>query len=178
MVIASIEKRRVVMLPIAQVVTLLLIAIAMACSMAHALEYPGKLRLPKETYFEVQGIYYPGFTFVGGLAEIAGLLGALALVFATPRGAGAAFVLTLAAFVSMLLVHAVFWIVTQPVNRVWVRKLNLNGAATRFFRSDTNTDAVDRNWSSLRDRWEYSHIARALLSTIALATLAAGMTAT
>jgi hypothetical protein len=86
--------------------------------------------------------------------------------------------LTIAAFVSMLLGHAVFWIVTQPVNRVWVRTLDLSRAGAAFFRPEANTDAVDANWIALRDRWEYSHIARARLSTVALTTLAAGITAT
>ncbi|MGQ0445171.1 MAG: hypothetical protein ACT4O2_08630 [Beijerinckiaceae bacterium] len=53
----------------------------MALSLAHALEYPGKFRLPRETYLAVQTIYYPGFT-IGGAAEplaIAALAGLLAM---------------------------------------------------------------------------------------------------
>jgi hypothetical protein len=53
------------MFEILQIVTLLLVAIAMAQSLAHALEFPGKLRLSREQYLAVQPIYYPGFT-IGG----------------------------------------------------------------------------------------------------------------
>ena len=40
----------------------------MALALAHALEYPGKRRLDRDTYFKVQAIYYPGFT-IGGAGE-------------------------------------------------------------------------------------------------------------
>jgi hypothetical protein len=43
-----------------QVITLMLVALAMAPAVAHALEFPGKKRLSKDAYLTVQGIYYPG----------------------------------------------------------------------------------------------------------------------
>ncbi|TIX44521.1 MAG: DUF1772 domain-containing protein, partial [Mesorhizobium sp.] len=49
------------------IATLLLVAVSMALSLAHALELPGKLRLKEATYRSVQAIYYPGFT-IGGFA--------------------------------------------------------------------------------------------------------------
>jgi hypothetical protein len=53
-------------MPLLQVVTVLLVAVAMSLTLAHALELPGKMRLDEQTYRAVQTIYYPGFTF-GGL---------------------------------------------------------------------------------------------------------------
>jgi hypothetical protein len=47
--------------------------VAMALTLAHALELPGKMRLTKEIYFAMQPIYYPGFT-IGGFAEPASLI--------------------------------------------------------------------------------------------------------
>ena len=44
----------------------------MAMALAHALEYPGKLRLSKESYLATQTIYYPAFTF-GGVCEFGGI---------------------------------------------------------------------------------------------------------
>ena len=44
-----------------QVLTILIGSIAMALSLAHALEFPGKLRLIYETY-NMQMIFYPGYT--------------------------------------------------------------------------------------------------------------------
>ena len=71
-----------------QVLTVMLAAVTMALSLAHALEFPGKLRLGKEQYLAVQPIYYPGFT-IGGIAEPAVILATLALLIMTPAGTAA-----------------------------------------------------------------------------------------
>jgi len=70
------------MLPIAQVVTVFVVSIAMSLALAHALELPGKMRLNKETYVTVQSIYYPGFT-LGGVSEPLGIAATLILVILT-----------------------------------------------------------------------------------------------
>ena len=41
-----------------QIVTVLIVAVVLAMSLAHVLEYPGKLRLDRDAYFAVQTIYY------------------------------------------------------------------------------------------------------------------------
>lgn len=53
------------MFGVLQVLAVILVAVAMALSLAHALELPGKMRLDSETYYAMQPIYYPGFT-IGG----------------------------------------------------------------------------------------------------------------
>jgi hypothetical protein len=53
-----------------QVLTVILVAVAMALSLAHALELPGKMRLTKEVYYAMQPVYYPGFTIGGGIGEM------------------------------------------------------------------------------------------------------------
>lgn len=159
------------MLPIAQVVTILLVAIAMACAVGHALELPGKRRLSQEAYLAVQPIYYPGFTYVGGLAEVAGGLAAWALLLITPRGP--AFALTLSAALAVAVMHAVFWVVTQPVNKFWLRNEPLGAGGRALFRiGDRSGPDAPSDWRTLRDRWEYSHVVRAVLSLAALALLA------
>ena len=159
------------MLPVLQVVTLLLVAIAMTCALAHALEMPGKLRLSREVYLTVQQIYYPGFTIVGGGGEIAGMLGTLLLVFITPKNTGA-FALTLAALIAMLSAHVVFWAITQPANRYWMREQQLGPAGAAFFRTDTAAASQPADWTILRSRWERSHLVRAVLFSAALVLLA------
>jgi hypothetical protein len=52
------------MMQILQVVSIVLVAIGVALTPAHALEFPGKLRLPRETYVAAQTIYYPGLSRV------------------------------------------------------------------------------------------------------------------
>lgn len=159
------------MIPL-QVATVFLVAVAMALSLAHALEYPGKMRLGKEAYFAAQSIYYPGFT-IGGLGEVLGLATTLFLFFLTPPRS-AAFWWTLVSLIALAAMHAVFWTVTQPVNRHWLAGFPMSDASRRFFSMDPSPGAASGqslSWERLRDRWEYSHIARAILAAVSLISL-------
>jgi hypothetical protein len=153
-----------------EVFTVFLTAVAMSLALAHALEYPGKLRLDEQTYTVVQTIYYPGFT-IGGIAEpVAGVAVLVLLVIMGDRSTQ--FDWLLVAFIALAAMHAVFWSVTQPVNRYWLKNEKLSKAGAKFFDA-RHVNATDRSatgkadWRYLRNRWEYSHILRAVLSTIA-----------
>lgn len=154
-----------------KIITLVLLALVVTTSLAHALELPGKMRLSKEAYLATQQIYYPGFTFAGA-AEPLGLLALLALTATT--GGQAAFRLTLAALAALAAAHAVYWLWTHPVNNFWLKNFDLQGAGKVFFSFGAGRlNAESADWTALRDRWEYSHVARAslaLLSFICLAT--------
>lgn len=143
------------------VFTLLLVSIAMALSLAHALELPGKLRLPRETYIAVQSIYYPGFT-IGGMVGDAGGLLALAILAWLLRGTGNAFWWVLAAFVLLAAMNLIYWLLVHPVNGFWLRDTDLGKLGGAFFSAPASDD--QRSWTRLRDIWEYSHIARAVLA--------------
>jgi hypothetical protein len=161
------------MLLVLQVVTITLVSIAMALALAHALELPGKLRLPEETYRAVQTIYYPGFTF-GGIGEGLGLLALLGLLFLMPRES-AAFWLTLAAFIALAAMHGAYWLLTHPVNKFWVRDIGMGKAGSLFFgvhASGRPGTESDRSWTALRNQWEYSHVIRAVLGLTSLILLA------
>src|SRR5437899_9251567 len=110
------------MLPL-QVITVFLAAVAMALTLAHALEYPGKMRLSRENYIATQSIYYPGFTL--GFGEVLGVIASLTLMLLMPRGS-APFWWSFIGFLALALMHAVFWIVTQPVNRHWTANLKMS----------------------------------------------------
>jgi hypothetical protein len=158
------------MLTTLQVVTLILVALAMVTAVAHALELPGKMRLSKDEYLTVQRIYYPGFA-IAGLAEGFSMVAALALVLRTPTDS-TPFALSLAALVLLLVMHAVYWVVTAPVNKVWLKGQQLSSAGTTFFRMNTvDQGTADAEWTTLRNRWEYSHAVRAVLVTGAFALL-------
>ena len=94
---------------ILEVITIFLVAIAMSMAVAHALEFPGKLRLDHKTYATVQTIYYPGFTF-GGIGEVLAVVATLILMLSM-RHDGVSFWWAFSAFVaivryaSCLLVH-------------------------------------------------------------------------
>jgi hypothetical protein len=157
------------MLQALQVATVMLVALAMTFVVAHAAEYPGKLRLSREEYLATQTIYYPGFT-LGGISEIASVI-ALGVLAYMVRDTAAVFWLTVAAFVALAALHAVFWLVTQPVNNFWVRDVKMKGAGTRFFGVNAGEHGHQPDWTELRDRWERSHIIRAALGVLGLLLL-------
>lgn len=162
------------MLGTLQILAVLLVVIVLTPALAHALELPGKMQLGKDEYLIVQQIYYPGFTIVG-VAEPVGILSLLLLVFITPSGT--AFWLTLGAFLALLLVHLLYWMLTHPVNNFWLADFKLAGLGARFFgaapfgRSKAGAQSPTLDWMTLRDRWEHSHVARAALAMLSLILL-------
>ena len=150
-----------------QIIAVLLVALAMSLALAHALELPGKKRLDERTYMVVQTIYYPGFT-LGGLGEPLAMIATLVLILITPRTASA-FWWTVIAFLGVVVMHAIFWLETQPVNRYWLKNQRLGNLGQKFFSParEIARNPQDRNWAQLRDRWEYSHLVRAVCSVIA-----------
>ena len=160
-----------------EVLAVLLVAVAMALALAHTLELPGKLRLSKDAYCAMQPIYYPGFTIGGGVGEAGGLIATLLLVMVTPFGS-TAFWLTLSAFLALLCTHALYWLLTHPVNNFWLKDIDLAGLRGRFFAFDPikrRGDTRSLDWTVLRDRWEYSHVARAGVAMLSLGLLVAAL---
>jgi hypothetical protein len=160
------------MIVVLQILTLLTVAVFLSTTLGHALEIPGKMRLGKEHYFAAQTIYWPGFTVIGGGAEVLSLVLSLALSLLTPWGS-TPFWMAWAAFLLLAAAHAVYWVLIHPVNKVWTRDLDLEGASGRFFAAGGETD-TQTDWTELRERWEYGHATRAFLNFAALALLASG----
>ncbi len=160
---------------ILEVVTLLLVVLAATPGIAHVLELPGKRRLPQETYVAVQSIYYPGFT-IAGIAEPVAIIATLALLLVIPRG-GTVFWLTLLALLGLAAMHAAYWIFTHPVNKFWLQGQPLGSAGAGFFGlGRPRPDTQPPEWSALRDRWEYSHVLRAVLASLSLVALVIAVT--
>jgi hypothetical protein len=159
-----------------EIAAVLLVALAMSLALAHALEFPGKLRLPRETYMAVQRIYYPGFT-IGGIGEVAAIIATLVLAVVSMSD-GVRFWLLAGAFAAMVAMHAIYWLLTHPVNGFWLRDFDMSKTAAGFFAADPlrgTKSGGDGDWTALRDRWEWSHVLRAGLSAIALALLVAAV---
>jgi hypothetical protein len=154
-----------------KLVSLFLVVATVIPSAAHALEFPGKLRLTREQYLAVQPIYYPGFTIIGA-AEPLSVFVLAALLALTPRGT-LTFWLIAGAILAAVLTHALYWTLTAPVNKVWLRRETLSGSASRFFGAGGSLNESD--WTMLRDRWERSHLWRAAVSVIALILLAVAL---
>lgn len=150
-----------------EILAIMLAAVTMSLALAHALELPGKLRLSKEQYLVVQAIYYPGFT-LGGIAEVGSILAALVLLILTPSGS-LKFWLLAGALAALVAVQVIFWLQTQPANRFWLQNTQLSRVATRFF--ETRSAAPSGDWSMMRDRWERSHVFRAIAALLGLCLL-------
>ncbi len=133
------------------VVSLLLATLAMMPAAAHALELPNKIGLSGIEYLTVQRLYR-GWAFARVIVAAA-LLSMLVLLFMV-RELPTAFALAWVAFLCLAGTQLVFWIFTQPVNRVTANWTFLPG-----------------DWSELRRRWEYSHAASAVLNLVALVAL-------
>jgi hypothetical protein len=161
------------MFEVFQIIAVLLVAIAMSSAVGHAMEFPGKLRLSRQEYLAVQPIYYPGYTIFGGAGEALGLIATL--VWAGVAYGTAQFPLVLAAFVAMVAMHATYWIFTHPVNRFWLENTKLGSAGEAFFSTGAGEGGAT-DWRQMRDRWEYSHVTRAVFSTLALLFLVIALT--
>jgi Domain of unknown function (DUF1772) len=159
------------MLNVLQVLTVILVAMAMGLALAHALELPGKLRLTKDAYYAMQPIYYPGFTIGGGIGEAGGTILTITLLVLIPFG-NADFWLTLVALLGLIGMQAVYWLFTHPVNKFWLQDEKLSGFGSGFFSFGTNKEERRPvSWTELRDRWEYSHVARAGFAFVSLLAL-------
>ncbi|MEZ5817289.1 MAG: DUF1772 domain-containing protein [Hyphomicrobiaceae bacterium] len=132
-------------------VALVATGIALGGALAHALELPNKIGLPKASYFIVQRIYDGWWQLAYVLAvELAAMLAVLVLSWRDTLP----FRLALFAIVAVLAAQAVFWIWTWPAN-----------VATR------NWTMVPDNWEALRWQWEFSHLGGAVLQLLAFCAL-------
>ena len=177
--LGSLEEHVLVLL---EILAVLLVAVAMGLALAHALELPGKMRLSRATYLSVQPIYYPGFTIGGAVGELGGMIAVLLLLLVSPLARDGRFWLTLAAFLSLAAMHAVYWLLAHPVNNFWLKDFQLKGTAGWFFgvghlTLDKDDDFGPPEWTDLRDQWEYSHVIRAILGLLSLALLTAAVVA-
>jgi hypothetical protein len=133
-------------LPILRFATLLLAALGLSLGAAHALELGPKMAWGARTYATVTSTLYRNFGLVGGPVQVLAALAAIALAIAL-RGRRS-FRLT-AAGAALLVVSLVLWAaLVQPVNSEWARVLAAG-----------DDEAVVAAYSSLRERWEYGHVA-------------------
>lgn len=85
----------------------------------------------------------------------------------------------LGGFVALVAMQAVYWMVTHPVNRFWLKHQHVQGLAGGFFsfdlrrRHQTERPGGPDEWETARDRWEYSHVVRAVIGAAALIALQA-----
>jgi hypothetical protein len=151
----------------------------MALALAHALEYPGKMRLDRTTYVAMQPIYYPAFAIGGGIGEGLGTALTFILLLQTPNDS-MQYNWIAAAFSSLLVMQLVFWTVTYPVRNFWMEGKALGPAARRFFGLSPTTQLIalkqrESLWTVFQRRWEISHMVRAFFGFISVVTISVGV---
>lgn len=152
------------------------VAVAMALSLAYALEYPGKMQLDRSTYVAVQRIYSPAFEIGCAIGEGLGTVLTFVLLVITPSDSEQ-FNWIAAAFASLLAMQAVYWTVTYPVKNFWNERASPALRSRRFFglTATARNMAIkerDRLWPTHRQRWEISQIARAFFGFVGCVTIA------
>jgi hypothetical protein len=134
----------------------MLTALSIGTALCHLLEMPAKITLDGALWlFLLQNLYPPAFGTAGAFFEVGAVITTVVLVLLVHRRRPA-FGWTLPAALCMVAAHIIFW--------VWIAPVNAEMAPL-----PPETLAV--NWMELRDQWEYSHAARAILQIIALGAL-------
>ncbi len=134
---------------------LFLTAIALIPAGAHVFEMSGKMKLGRDAYFVVQGLYR-GWAYFG-IALVGSLLACLANAALPGRRRDRLY----SAFAALMIAAslAIFFSYVYPANQI-----------------TQNWSTIPANWKNLRFQWEWGHVASAactLLAFIALAWSAA-----
>ena len=142
-------------------ITLLLTALLLGTSFAHALEMPAKLHYDAVQWTFLQHTLYQEFALIGGPIDVAAIFTSVVLAYLV-RGHRLSFLLTVAGAGCLMVAFFGSWIlVTHPVN------------------AETSTwmtvRAIPSNWSHVRDLWEYSHLARFVLQFLGMTLLTSAL---
>jgi hypothetical protein len=133
-------------------------AIALSASFAHLMELPSKMRYEPSLYVRLHRTLYPNFGRIAGPTESLAVLTTGGLAWLLGKRRSRAFQLTAAAAGCLAAAHAVFWALVAPVNKEMM---------------SWPLDEIPSDWAGWRDQWEFSHAARALLTTGAMGLLIA-----
>ena len=139
---------RTVALKIVQFLAIVLTALAFVPAGAHLFSLLNKIGLTAEQYYIAQGVYR-GWNLFGFVLFPAVLMNFILAVMQRRRVVS--FRLALLAFLSLGATVAIFFVWTEPANR-----------ATDYWTT------IPANWAALRQQWEYSHAASAILAFVAL----------
>jgi len=132
-------------------IALLATALALGGAMAHLLELPNKIALPRDDYFIVQQAYR-GWNRLAFLLLIQ-LIAIVTVVIMSRHEPSVLWPAVISAL-CLLGAQAVFWIYTYPAN-----------VATK------NWTTIPDNWETLRTQWEYSHAAGAVFQILAMSSI-------
>ncbi|HYT97318.1 MAG TPA: DUF1772 domain-containing protein [Casimicrobiaceae bacterium] len=134
-----------------RILSVLFAALALVFSGAHLFELSHKIGLSAADYLTVQQLYR-GWQFAG-IIVVAAVVSIAWLAYAV-RHDRRAFVPTIIALLCILGTQILFWTFNFPANR-----------------ATDNWATLPADWEMLRQRWEFAHVASALLNLGALIVL-------
>jgi hypothetical protein len=140
------DEGHIVIIRVTQFLALLATALALFPSAAHLAAMPNKIGMAQSDYFIAQSIY-SGWSFLGLLWLLA-LFASAGLAFVT-RSQVWPMWMAIGAAISFGLMFVIFFIWTLPANQ-----------------ATENWTSVPSNWGALRQQWEYSHAANALVGVV------------
>jgi hypothetical protein len=121
---------------LAQLLALVLTAVALAPAAAHVLELPNKLPLHREEYLTVQQVYRGRSRL--GFIVIAALIATFWMAVVADESSE---IPATMAFVAILLTQVVFWLFTFPVN-LRTHNWTVNGDIPRFLANGDRAESV------------------------------------
>jgi hypothetical protein len=136
-------------------ITIMLAALTMGMALCHFLEMPAKMRYDGALWLTLLQTLYGVFGPASAFIETGAVTAAAVLAFLARRR-GAVFNWTLLGALCLIAANVAWWIWVYPVNAA------LSAVAPETLPAD---------WMRLRDQWEYTHAARAVLQIIALGAI-------
>ena len=129
-------------------ITLLLAALAIGAPLAHVLEMPVRRTYDPALYVTVTLTLYRYFAIVGAVIEVGAVV--LAVIWAAGLARSGTSPISarrwaVAGPACLMLAHALFWLLVNPVNEAFAAWTPAN---------------VPTDWTRLRDEWEFTHAAR------------------
>jgi hypothetical protein len=136
-------------------VTIMLTALSMGMAFCHLLELPAKMAYTGALWLTLLQTLYGAFGTIGAFIEVGAVITAAVVAFLVRRRRPA-FGWTLLGTLCLVAAHVAWWVWVAPVNATM---------------APLTPETLPADWMALRDQWEYTHAARAVLQIVALGAL-------
>lgn len=130
-------------------------ALSMGMALCHLLEMPAKMTYDKALWLTLLQTLYGAFGTIGAFIEVGAVVTAVVLAILI-RQRRPAFGWTLLGALCLAAAHLAWWVWVAPVNATM---------------APLTPETVPADWMRLRDHWEYTHAARAVLQMIGVGAL-------
>lgn len=138
-----------------RLITIMLTALSMGMALDHLLEMPAKMTYDGTLWLTLLHTLYGTFGTIGAFIEVGAVVTAVVLVVLVRRRRPACG-WTLVGALCLVVAHVAWWVWVAPVNAAM---------------APLTPATLPADWMRLRDQWEYTHAARAVLQMVALGAL-------